>query len=115
MLDIQPLWASALLIFLAVLAVSPKDGRAEEAAAGEPQYTWDLAEFYASKSAWTTEVARLRSEVDYLAPYAGKLGDDASTLLSALDANSAYRRELARLWTYASNMRNTNLGAPEGQ
>ena len=115
MLDIQPLWASALLIFLAVLAVSPKDGRAEEAAAGETQYTWDLAEFYASKSAWTTEVARLRSEVDYLAPYAGKLGDDASTLLSALDANSAYRRELARLWTYASNMRNTNLGAPEGQ
>ena len=60
MLDIQPLWASALLILLAVLAVSPKDGRAEEAAAGETQYTWDLAEFYASKSAWTTEVARLR-------------------------------------------------------
>ena len=115
MLNIQPLLASALLILSAVLAVSPKNGRAEEAAAAVTQYTWDLAEFYASKSAWTTEVARLRSEVDYLAPYAGKLGDDASTLLSALDANSAYRRELARLWTYASNLRNTNLGAPEGQ
>ncbi len=114
-LNLQPLRATAILILLAVLAVTPKDGRAEEAAAAETQYTWDLAEFYASKSAWTTEVARLRSEVDYLAPYAGKLGDDASTLLSALDANSAYRRELTRLWTYASNLRNTNLGAPEGQ
>ena len=115
MLKIQPLCATALLMLLAVLAVTPKDGRAEEAAVAETKYTWDLAEFYPSKSAWTTEVARLRGEVDYLAPYAGKLGDDASTLLSALDANSAYRRELARLWTYASNLRNTNLGAPEGQ
>ena len=114
-LKIQPLCATALLMLLAVLAVMPKDGRAEEAAVADTKYTWDLAEFYASKSAWTTEVARLRGEVDYLAPYAGKLGDDASTLLSALDANSAYRRELARLWTYASNLRNTNLGAPEGQ
>ena len=112
---IQPLCATAPLILLAMLAVMPKDGRAEEAAAATTQYTWDLAEFYASKSAWTTELERLRSEVDYLAPYAGKLGDDAPTLLSALDANSAYRRELARLWTYASNLRNTNLGAPEGQ
>ena len=115
MLKIQPLCATALLMLLAVLAVTPKDGHAEEAAVAETKYTWDLAEFYPSKSAWTTEVARLRGEVDYLAPYAGKLDDDASTLLSALDANSAYRRELARLWTYASNLRNTNLGAPEGQ
>ena len=115
MLKIQPLCATALLMLLAVLAVTPKDGHAEEAAVAETKYTWDLAEFYPSKSAWTTEVARLRGEADYLAPYAGKLGYDASTLLSALDANSAYRRELARLWTYASNLRNTNLGAPEGQ
>ena len=115
MLKIQPLCATALLMLLAVLAVTPKDGHAEEVAVAKTKYSWDLAEFYPSKSAWTTEVARLRGEVDYLAPYAGKLGDDASTLLSALDANSAYRRELARLWTYASNLRNTNLGAPEGQ
>ena len=114
-LSIRPLCATALLMLLAVFAVAPRDSRAEEAAAAEIKYTWDLTEFYASKSAWINEVERLSSEVDYLAPYAGKLGTDASTLLSALDANSAYRRELARLWTYASNQRNTNLGAPEGQ
>ena len=76
---------------------------------------WDLTEFYASKAAWASELERLRGEVNFLAPYAGRLGDDAATLLAALEANSAYRRELMRLWTYASNLRNTNLGAPEGQ
>ena len=54
-------------------------------------------------------------EVDLLAPFKGTLGNDSATLLAALEANSAYRRELMRLWTYASNLRNTNLAASEGQ
>ncbi len=107
--------AVVLLVLAAVLSATPTGGRADEAAVVDTQYTWDLTEFYASKAAWTTELARLRGEVDFLAPYAGKLGDDAATLLAALEANSTYGRELSRLWTYASNLRNTNLGAPEGQ
>ena len=107
--------ATLLIALVAVLAAAPKDGRADEAPVVDTQYTWDLTEFYPSKAAWASELERLRSEVDFLSPYAGKLGDDAATLLAALEANSAYGRELARLWTYASNLRNTNLGAPEGQ
>ena len=107
--------AVVLFVLVAVLAATPTGGRADEAAVVDTQYTWDLTEFYASKAAWTTELERLRGEVDFLAPYAGKLGDDAATLLAALEANSTYGRELSRLWTYASNLRNTNLGAPEGQ
>ena len=57
---------------------------------------------------------RLRGEVNFLAPMPAGSAMMA-TLLAALEANSAYRRELMRLWTYASNLRNTNLGAPEGQ
>ena len=52
----------------------------------DPRYTWDLTEFYSSKAAWETELERLRSEVDFLAPYAGKLGDDEATLLAALES-----------------------------
>ena len=104
-----------LCVLVAVLAATSNDGRADEAAVADTQYTWDLTEFYASKAAWASELERLRGEVNFLAPYAGRLGDDAATLLAALEANSAYRRELMRLWTYASNLRNTNLGAPEGQ
>ena len=106
----------AMIFALAsALVATPESGRANEAALVDPQYTWDLTEFYSSKAAWETELERLRSDVDFLAPYAGKLGDDAATLLAALEANSTYGRELSRLWTYASNLRNTNLGAPEGQ
>ena len=107
--------AAIFFVLVAVLAAPPNDLRADEAGADDTQYTWDLTEFYPSKAAWASELERLRNEVDFLAPYAGKLGDDAATLLAALEANSAYGRELARLWTYASNLRNTNLGAPEGQ
>ena len=115
----KPLPASfhiAMIFALAfALVAMPESGRANEASPVDPQYTWDLTEFYSSKAAWETELERLRSDVDLLAPYAGKLGDDAATLLAALEANSTYGRELSRLWTYASNLRNTNLGAPEGQ
>lgn len=107
--------AAMIFVFAALLVGTPDSGRADETAAAEDQYIWDLTDFYPSKAAWTTELERLRSEVNFLAPYAGKLGDDAATLLAALEANSTYSRELMRLWTYASNLRNTNLGAPEGQ
>ncbi|MAS59744.1 MAG: hypothetical protein CMQ07_01340, partial [Gammaproteobacteria bacterium] len=84
---LQTMYATALLMLVAVLAGTPESGRANEPAASDAQYTWDLTEFYASKALWTTHLERLRGDVDFLAPYAGKLRDDASTLLSALDAN----------------------------
>lgn len=77
--------------------------------------TWDLTDFYATKSDWESELTRLLAEVDSLNTYQGKLGNDAQTLLSALEQRSAFSKELLRLWTYASNIRNTNLGDPAGQ
>jgi oligoendopeptidase F len=106
---------AVFLVLAASVIAMPEDVRANETALSDTQYTWDLSELYISRAAWATELERLRAQVDFLAPYAGKLGDDSATLLAALEANSAFARELARLWTYASNLRNTNLGAPEGQ
>lgn len=79
------------------------------------QYIWDLTDFYATRDAFEAETERLRSTTDRLEPFKGKLGDDAATLLRALDTNSDYIKELSRLFTYASNFRNANLGDPEGQ
>lgn len=106
---------AVFLVLAASVIAMPEDVRADETALSDTQYIWDLSELYISRAAWATELERLRAQVDFLAPYAGKLGDDSATLLAALEANSAFARELARLWTYASNLRNTNLGAPEGQ
>lgn len=88
---------------------------ATEAAVVDERYTWDLTPFYATQEDWDAELERLRSETDRLAPYQGRLGESSGVLLEALDANSAYNKELARLWVYASNSRNTNLGDPIGQ
>ncbi len=64
---------------------------------------------------WEAELERLRGEVDSLTTYQGRLGDDAKTLLKALDANSAFYKELLRVWVYASNTRSMNVGDPNGQ
>ncbi|GIS19080.1 MAG: hypothetical protein CM15mP120_09960 [Pseudomonadota bacterium] len=80
---------AAMIFVFAALLGTPDSGRADETAAAEDQYTWDLTDFYPSKAAWKTELERLRSEVNFLAPYAGKR-DDAATLFAALEANSTY-------------------------
>lgn len=81
----------------------------------DEQYVWDLTPFYATQADWEAELERMTGEIDSLTTYEGRLGEDAQTLLAALDAQSAFIREAARLWTYASNFRNTNQADPEGQ
>lgn len=109
--------ASALLCSsaLAVSALIAPVQAQENATTGDEQYIWDLTDFYATDDSWSAELERLRGQVDSLDDYQGKLGDDASTLLQALEARSAFSKELLRVWTYASNLRNTNLGDPKGQ
>ena len=109
--------ASALLCSsaLAVSALIAPVQAQENATTVDEQYIWDLTDFYATDDSWSAELERLRGQVDSLDDYQGKLGDDASTLLQALEARSAFSKELLRVWTYASNLRNTNLGDPKGQ
>ena len=78
-------------------------------------YIWDLTALYPSMAAWEAELNRLAGEVDNLTAFQGQLGSSAETLLQALDTQSAFYKELARVWTYASNSRSTNLGDATGQ
>jgi len=97
------------------LAVSPTYAQDEPAPQVDERYIWDLTALYESDAAWDAEIERLRGEIAGLDAYEGRLGSDAATLLEALDARSAFTKELSRAWTYASNFRNTNLGDPKGQ
>ncbi len=109
----------ARLVCVSALIWSPIGAQAQPqeatAVAADTQYVWDLTPFYPSNEAWEEELERLRGEVDSLSAYEGRLGKNAGTLLQALDARSAFYKEAARLGTYASNLRNTNLGDPQGQ
>lgn len=104
--------SSALLIATLLL---PTQAQETQVAEVDEQYVWDLTDFYATKADWDAELQRLRGQVDSFKKFEGKLGDSAKMLLSALDAQSAFRKDILRVWTYASNLRNTNLGDPNGQ
>ncbi len=101
-------------LILAALA-TPALAQSAPTGAADERYVWDLTDFYPSMEAWEAELERLRGEIDGLEGYQGRLGRNANTLLEALDARSAFSKELLRVWTYASNLRNANLGDPKGQ
>ncbi|MEM8936744.1 MAG: M3 family oligoendopeptidase, partial [Pseudomonadota bacterium] len=61
------------------------------------------------------ELKRLREEIPNFESYQGRLGRNAETLLEARETQSAFAKDLLRVWTYASNTRNANLGDPKGQ
>jgi len=110
--------ADALLLTSALILatiVGPVQAQDVAGRTVDENYVWDLTDFYASKADWEAELERLRSEVEGLKKYEGQLGRNSETLLEALDAQSAFSKDLLRAWTYASNLRNTNLGDPEGQ
>ena len=108
--------ASAVICSSALaLSVLVTPAQAQDSATVDEQYIWDLTDFYATKADWDAELSRLRGEVDGFQAYKGKLGESATSLLTALEAQSAFSKELLRVWTYASNIRNTNLGDPAGQ
>ncbi|MEM7394733.1 MAG: hypothetical protein AAF492_20560, partial [Verrucomicrobiota bacterium] len=107
-----PLRTTALVLAVVLGTAQHQHAKAETV---DERYIWDLTDFYATKADWEKELERLRDEVESLKKYEGQLGRDSETLLKALDAQSAFSKEISRVWTYAGNLRNTNLGAPEGQ
>ena len=82
--------AAMIFVFAALLVGTPDSGRADETAAAEDQYIWDLTDFYPSKAAWTTELERLRGEVNFLAPYVSKLGAGGELMMRGPGGERAY-------------------------
>ncbi|WP_460527579.1 oligoendopeptidase F [Chitinimonas naiadis] len=63
---------------------------------------WNLKSLYADQASWEAERKAIAADLPKLAAYKGKLGQDAATLLAALDQQSSLHQRLARLSTYAS-------------
>lgn len=66
------------------------------------KYKWNLTDLYVSDDAWRAEKDRLQEEIQKSAKYKGKLTQNASTLLEALEFNSNLAKEMVRLSSYAS-------------
>ncbi len=66
--------------------------------------TWNLADLFPSVDAWSDAKTAVEADIAELAAYSGRLGDDGGAVLEEfLDRRYAVRRELARVYSYASN------------
>jgi oligoendopeptidase F len=80
------------------------------------KYKWNLADIYPSDAAWRAAKDKLAAELPQLRQYQGKLTSSASTLAEALEKQSAFDKELSRLYVYASMLadQDTRDSAHEG-
>jgi oligoendopeptidase F len=62
---------------------------------------WNLADIYASDTAWRAAKEKLAAEIPSLRQFQGKLGSSPAALADALDRLFALDKELSRLFVYA--------------
>jgi oligoendopeptidase F len=65
------------------------------------EMTWNLSAIYPTDAAWEAEFARVAALLPGVSASAGRLGDSAQTLLTALSARDQVGEALARLFVYA--------------
>ncbi|GAA0551149.1 oligoendopeptidase F [Rhizomicrobium palustre] len=89
--------------FFTALAVTTALVPANAAAPAAPAaYTWDLGDLYPSPEAWTAAQGKVKGEIDKLDGYKATIGKSSKDMLAALSAMSDTRRQLDRLFVYAS-------------
>ncbi len=66
------------------------------------EYTWDLRDLFPTDAAWEQENESLKADVARFAPYQGKLGQDARTLLNYFRLEDEIGVRLEKLYGYAN-------------
>jgi oligoendopeptidase F len=94
----------ALVISLSCVAAVCVTGTAQERTREDvpQQYTWNLADLYASDEAWKAAKNALASNVEAAAAFKGTLGQSPRRLLEALSLLAEQRKALERLYVYAN-------------
>ena len=82
----------------------------------DDKYKWNLAEIYASPSAWRTQKEKIAAEIPKVREFEGTLGASPKTLADALEVMSRLDKELTRLYVYASMLsdEDTRQSGPQG-
>src|SRR5947199_6818755 len=91
--------ATALALLVLTLTVAAQE---RDRSRIEDKYKWNLADIYPSDAAWRAAKDKLAADVPQLRQFQGKLASSASMLADALDKQSAFDKELSRLYVYAS-------------
>ena len=96
---LRHLLAISLMTLMCPLSVVAED--VPERSQIADQYKWDLTDMYRDASAWEDDKAKLIALLPSIADYRGKLGNDGSTLLAAIEAIQAVETIVANLYVYA--------------
>ncbi|NWG28886.1 MAG: oligoendopeptidase F [Ignavibacteriaceae bacterium] len=102
-------------VLISILIIGSAFAQSPERKDVPEKYKWNLADIYPTKDAWQADVDMLKTEVDKISDYKGKLGQSADILYKALKTSSELVKTLSKAWTYASNLSNENLNISENQ
>jgi len=107
---------NTFLLAVALLIATPfNNATAEEEAAVDPQYTWDLAELYPTVEAWNQAREEVLAEFEKIEERRGTLGDNADSLYEAYRHVSDTLKKGGRVFVYASLNGDEDLRESETQ
>jgi oligoendopeptidase F len=66
------------------------------------KFKWNLADLYASESAWREAKDKLKPQIATIAPFKGTLGTSATRLADALDTVNRVAKEFQKVFLYSS-------------
>ena len=110
-------WKRPIALTLALMALTlTAAAQSRDRAQTPDKYKWNLAEIYPSDAAWRSAKDALAADLPKLRQFRDKLASSAGTIADAIEMQSAFDKELSRLYVYASMLadQDTRDAAHEG-
>ena len=105
------------LFFMAssLIAASDPTTSTLERSAIEEKYKWDLSKMYSSQDDWEAHYKKIESMIKDFAAKAGKVGESASSLLSALKLQDEINIQLEKVAGFTSLRRDEDMRVAANQ
>ena len=92
-------FASLALVLALAAALTAQD---RTRASIPDKFKWNLADLYASETAWREAKDKLKPQIATIAPFKGTLGTSATRLADALDTVNRVAKEFQKVFLYSS-------------
>jgi len=93
---------SILSAFIVMTKNTEVKSQTVDRATVDPKYTWKLEDIYPTDADWQKDRDKVKSEIDRLESYKGKLGSSSQTLLEYLKFTSDFNQRYIKVYCYAS-------------
>ncbi|MFO7445597.1 MAG: oligoendopeptidase F, partial [Ignavibacteriaceae bacterium] len=79
------------------------------------KYKWNLSDIYSSNAEWQIAAGKIKTDINKIAAFKGRLVESASVLKEALQNYFTTLKELYTLSTYSNRLSDENMGITENQ